>query len=174
MQMQYLPNAQKRKYISLLIIILTSYSVIRTDLMSRAETDIPSLTIIDNKINQAFEKILEAENEGADIRDLLDKINRANELYQEIKIAIQEGDSEKISTSAHECEILSSQITNEANQLSLSASEQKRMQVKNRTLIVRVAFIAILVTSLLLWTFLKKYHRNQLLQMRPRVVSDEP
>ena len=173
MSMQYLPNAPKRKYVTLLIIVLILYSVIRTDSISEAETDTPSLTIIDNKINQAFEKILEAEKEGANIRDLLHKINRANTLYQELKIALHEGDSEKIFSSARECEIISSQITNEAYQLSTSAAEEKRKQVNNRNLIIRVAFIAILISSLLLWTILKKYHINQLLQMKPRVVSDE-
>lgn len=173
MSMQYFPNAKKRKKFSLLIIILISYSVIRTDSMSEAETDIPSLTIIGNMINQAFEKILEAEKEGANIRDLLHKINRANKLYQELKIALQEGDSEKIFSSARECEIISSQITNEANQLSVFAAEDKRKQVNNRNIIIRVAFIAILISSLLFWTSLKKYHLNRLLKMKPRVVSDE-
>lgn len=128
---------------------------------------------IDIKINNAFDMILKAERAGAEINSLIDDINSVDIIFQEIRIALEEGDSEKAILKSLECISITSKVEEEAYLLSISAANQANTLKERNYLIIRVAIVSIIVLSLLVWSRLKQYYMNRTLRMKPMVVKDE-
>ncbi len=159
----------------LLILVILNICLSATHLeVSKAETDMELLTNVDEKLNNAFETLSRAEEDGAQIDELMKELNTANSLYQELKTALREGDTEKAAVIARECGRISFQVANEANNLARAALEETRMQDERRSLVLRVEIIIVIFSSLFLWKRFKQYYTRQALEMKPTVIEDEP
>lgn len=161
----------KIRCLSFMIIIICLFGV------ARAHSEVTNSNLIseiDIKINNAFDMILKAERAGAEINSLIDDINSADILFQEIRIALEEGDSEKAILKSLECINITSKVEEEAYLLSISAANQANTLKERNFLIIRVAIVSIIILSLLIWSRLKQYFMNRTLRMKPMVVKDEP
>ena len=163
-------NSHTRTWITLVIII----TFISNAKPSRAEAEPELITNIDEALNGAFEALSRAEGNGAQINELITELNKANSLYQEIKTALKEGDTEKATIIAQECERITSQVTEAANDLETAAIEQIKTQIERRSLTIIAATVVVIISSLYLWTRFKRHYTRQALGMKPTVIEDEP
>jgi hypothetical protein len=159
-----------KKIIPLILTICLSITHIE---VSNAETEYTLLTNIDETLNNAFETLLKAEENGAHIDELIIEFNTANSLYQDLRTALIDGDTDKATITALECERISLQVTEEANSLATAALEQKGIQRERRNLILPSAIIIVIIFSLVLWKRFKQYYVRQALGMKPTVIDDE-
>ena len=169
-------HENKIHVLKLLILLILNISLSETQILkvANAETDTELLTNIDEVLNNAFETLSRAEENGAQINDLIKELNKANSLYQELKTALREGDTEKATIIAQECVSISLQVTKEANNLATAALKQSKTQRERRNLILRAAIIAVTISSLIIWKRFKQYYTKQALGMKPTVIEDEP
>ena len=138
-------------------IVIIFMSLVQVYGRATAKTNLVLITDIEKKIDTAFEKVFEADLEGADITELVEQINTLNSLFQELLTATEEKNSEKVISLAQECERISAQVAEDANSLRIVASNLTRTQVEKRNIIIRISTLMVIIFSLLVWSRFKKY-----------------
>ena len=139
-----------------------------------AEIDLDIITSVDNSINNAFEKILRAEKEGVKVDELIEKLNSATIIFQEIIIELEKGNISEADTKAQQCIQISSEVENDAKILRTSAAEQSRILTQRNTTIRRTGAILIMIIGFILWAPFENHYKKRALKMRPVVNEDEP
>ena len=156
---------QTRTFTTLILIAL--FTNIET---SNAETEYSLLTNIDEKLNNAFETLSRAEENGATINELIIELNTAISLYQELKTAVKEGDTEKATIIARECELILSRVSEWGNKLAEAAIEHSRTRRESRDIILHAAVVIVIISSLTLWIRFKQYYTRKALETKPTVI----
>ncbi len=155
----------------LVIILLYTLNAIST---VDAEIDLDLITNVDNSINDAFIKILRAEKEGAKVEELIEKLNSANILFQEIIIDLEKGNLIEADTKAQQCIQISSEAENNAKILGTSAAEHSKILTQRYTNIRRIGTIIVIALGFILWAPFENYYKKRALKMRPMVNENEP
>ena len=138
------------------------------------EEEKPDLLIyIELKINYAYEMIVNAEEEGADVRDLAKELNDANNFLIKTKILLLEGNLTEASITAQECRRISTQIAEEAKSLATSAVHQASLQTRNKHLSSYATIIGIIIASIFSWRTFRKFYLNRALNLKPEVLRNE-
>ncbi|MHA2052071.1 MAG: hypothetical protein ACXACP_00850 [Candidatus Hodarchaeales archaeon] len=155
----------------LVIILLFTLNDISTVF---AEIDLELITNVDNNINEAFEKIITAEKEGAKVEELIGKLNSANIIYQKMIIELEKGNTIEANTLAQQCIQISSEVENDATILGMTSAEQTRILTQKFTTSRRIGAILVFLLGFVLWAPFEKYYKKRALKMRPVVKEDDP
>jgi hypothetical protein len=127
------------------------------------------IALADQRLQQAFTAVLEAENAGANIFDLIAKLDEAGRLVAEARMGHDENES---ATKADQCSKIALEVLDEANTLKDLALVD-RQNLLWQSLAFSLVGIAMFLT--VLFSALSRFRRDfpkKLLKMKPEVTSD--
>ncbi len=126
----------------------------------------------DDALQKAFTRVLEAENGGANVSDLVAELNDAGGLLAKARVSYLNGN---LSEAAGEAELAFSMAkTIEADAASLRgfALADGQGALWQALMFSTVGAAVFLVVSFLVWRWFKRVYARRLLDMRPEVSSD--
>jgi len=133
------------------------------------ETAASSISEAEQSVAQSYEAVLDAERVGANVSDLLVRLNNAAGLLSEARLAFEVGNFEESVRLADFSGGVGSEVRNEAEWLKAKAISAG----VNRLwlfLVGSVLAVAVVVSvSLLGYRYFKRWYYRRLLKMRPRV-----
>lgn len=131
---------------------------------------ISKLVAAEESVFQAFERLLEAEESGANVSVLNARLNEAGNLLAEAEILCRNGN-------AHEAVGLAHQAVMIANDVQSQALELKNSTLKNKQDLLRFSLTCSLVgISVFLWVLFfawklfRRVYARRILRMKPEVV----
>jgi len=121
----------------------------------------------ESNLNSAFEAVYQAQNAGADIRDLVVRLGTAGDLLSKAYAEFRVGDYESAATLATDCSHTVEGIASEAIELRAKTEIEKsdRMLLTFAGSGIGLAFL--LVSGITGWRFLKKRYWKRVYEMRP-------
>jgi len=131
------------------------------------------LNAANNVVDQAFETVLSAERAGANVKNLLNRLNSATALLAEAENAFRNGDINSVNVRADEAISIARQVVAAAQDLNDEA-EASSMSVFLSTLVLTIIGIVVLVLVLLMvWRFIKRRSIRWGYNSRVRLPVDE-
>ena len=155
-----------------LLFILFSTLMLSTSASSNQETAIFSISEADYSMAQTYEDVLDAEEAGADVSGLLDRLDVAGEYLAEAHIWYRLGDFENATRFAGLCFGVVEEARGEAYRLKSGA-----YGLWTAGLFVRIigSFVGVVVVVLLgyvVWRAFKRRYQRRVLGLKLEVVSD--
>jgi hypothetical protein len=126
----------------------------------------------DDALSMAFEAVLEAERAGANVSDLIVKLDEAGGLLAEAENAYRVGNFSEAVSRAEGCSILANGVVGEALSLKSSALADAQKAVLQTLTFSWVGGAAFLIVLFFVWGWFKRAYARKLLQMKPEVASD--
>jgi hypothetical protein len=117
----------------------------------------------------AYNAVLEAEEAGANVSSLLDKLSAGGDYLAEAYIYVRLGDSERAGRLAGFCVEVASDVESEAVLLGDEAARLERADVLVRVFGSTVGVVAVVVSGFVLWELFKRRYCEKVLKLRPEV-----
>jgi hypothetical protein len=157
---------------SVFLFLLVSVSV---PWVSAVDEDVTSLEVAEAEeaLLLAYDSVLEAEEAGANVSGLLDKLNVGSEYLAEAYVSVRLGDSENAARLAGLCVEAVSDVTGEAVFLKDDAARLKRADFLVKAFASAAGVVIVVVSGLVLWTVFKRRYFENALGLKPEVISDE-
>jgi len=121
----------------------------------------------------AYEAVLGAEQAGADVTDLLARLNVAGEYLANAHVLYSLGDFENATRFANLCYDVGEEVRNEAVELKNEAHELWVTNLIVRMNLSIISVVIIVFLSFLGWHVFKRRYHRRILGMKPEVVSGE-
>ncbi|MEM4713773.1 MAG: hypothetical protein QXQ61_04400 [Candidatus Bathyarchaeia archaeon] len=161
-----------RKNISSLASLIIFLCLIHACFAAEQEEANQAITKAENDLALAYTAVAEANSAGADVSQLLAKLEFAGALLAEAQNAYRRGDFGKAFLLATNCSDAVNNVVQEATALKTETEENKKQQLLF-TAGVSSAFLSILfVSSLFGWRLLKRLYLERVLEMKPEVEAD--
>jgi hypothetical protein len=137
-------------------------------------TDEASLAIgeADNALRMAFEAVLDAERAGANVSDLIVKLDEAGGLLAEAENAYRVGNFSEAVSRAEGCSVLADGVVGEALSLKSSALADAQTAFWQNLTFSCFGGATFLVVLFFVWGWSKRVYAEKLLRMKPEVASD--
>ncbi len=132
-----------------------------------------SLTEAEEALASSYGAVLDAEQAGANVSGLLDKLNLGGEYLSEAYFWYRSGDSEAANHFAGLCRGVVGNVRNEAIELMDAAQRVKDAENSITIFGSVVAVIVVVISCFVSWSIFKRNYRRRVLELRPEVVSDE-
>jgi hypothetical protein len=164
----------KKQFIAFIIILLVvtplSSLYISTALaQSSADTSIQTANA---SINQAFTNILAAEKGGANVNQLLSRLNDAGGLLAEAENAYQTGDLSNVNSKADSASLIAVQVNSDAVALLNGIEANNRNKFITPFLFSIISIVVFLIVLALVWRRFKRGYYKKVLDSKPEVVND--
>ena len=157
----------------LLIIIVFSLSLTRLPFRVSAGDEASSaIGEADNALRRAFEAVLDAERAGANVSNLIFKLNEAGRLLAEAENAYKMGKFSEAISKAEGCSVLANGVVGEALSLKSSALAAAQTAFWQNLTFSCFGGLAFLVALFFVWGRFKRAYAKKLLRMKPEVASD--
>ena len=156
-----------------LLLVLFSTLMLSTCASSNQETAILSISEADYSMAQAHEAVLDAEEAGADVSGLLDRLDVAGEYLAEAHIWYRLEDFENATRFAGLCFDVVEEARSEAVELK---NEAYGLWVAGLFVRIIGSFVGVVVVVLLgyvVWRAFKRRYQRRVLGLKLEVVSDE-
>jgi len=158
--------------LSALLLLLLPVPIL---LVNASGEDVASLALTEAEetLASTHEAVLEAEQAGANVSGLLDKLNLGAEYLAEAYVWYRLGVSENASRFAGLCYEVVGGVSSEAVEL---RGEAKRLGDAEFVVTMFgsiVGMIVVVVSGYVVWRVFKRRYRRQVLGLRPEVVSGE-
>jgi len=122
-------------------------------------------------VNSAYVKVLEAEEKGADVSDLLVKLNSGARNISEAQMRFRSGDFDGSVYYAHLSVQSVEGVIEEAEQLKVLAGDQYREKSFQTVTTSFVAIVVIILGDIICWQLFKKRYFQKLLKMKSEEVE---
>jgi len=132
------------------------------EMLNKAENDLAS----------AYASVKESDFAGANVSELLNKLEFAGDLLAEANNSYRVGDYEKAYLLAVNCSNTVSNVVYEASTLKLEAEEAYSQKLMFNVEVGSIGLSILFVLSLFGWRFLKKKYLEQVLEMKPEVEAE--
>jgi len=159
----------------LTLLLSSSSNLIRANYMYctiKSEDLFSRINDAEMELGEAFEAILDAEVAGANVSELVGRLNGAGALFAEVNMALRIDEIDDVDLKIDRCIEIARAVMDEALALKEAALiERKRFLWMN----IALLFIGIAVFLTLLaftWRGFKRYYIKKLLSMRPEVSSN--
>lgn len=126
----------------------------------------------DNAVSQAFAAVLEAEEAGANVSDLIFKLDNAGRLLAEAETAYRSGNQSGAFAKAEDSLFRVAGVKDEALDLRSSASADARRVFGQTLLFSLVGAVTFVGFLLFVWIRFKRAYSTKLLKMKPEVAPD--
>ncbi|MCW3997873.1 MAG: hypothetical protein NWF10_04815 [Candidatus Bathyarchaeota archaeon] len=120
-------------------------------------------------LNSAFVAVAEADDAGADVVRLLDKLDVAGDFLSGAHLAFRAGDHESASLLAVECSNSVEGLATDAGWLKADAERTKTNNLLLTAVGSGVGLVLLLVLGIVGWRVFKKRYSERVLEMRPEV-----
>jgi hypothetical protein len=164
------------KFSSVLIILLVFVSpfFVSAALAEASENEAASALVnADGVVVSAYQAVLKAEEEGANVSSLLVRLSEAGDNLAHGHMAYSLGDFDETTRSAGLSRNIGEEVRNEANELTGSARAEGAQRLWSTATGSVVGVIAVVFGSFLVWRVFKRRYYRQVLGMRPEVGADE-
>jgi len=118
----------------------------------------------------AYEAILEAEQAGANVSSLLDRLNLAGDYLAEASVWYRLGDSESASRFAGLCNDIVEDVRREALELRDETQSLRENNFIVTIIVSGVGVISVVVLCSVVWRLFKRHHYRKVLGLKPEVV----
>jgi hypothetical protein len=126
----------------------------------------------DKELRNAFSAVLEAEGAGANVSDLLFKLNAACGLLSEASKALSMGDADEAVGKAEECMSIAKEVRDEAFIQKQSALADSQKALWTNLALSSIGSLVFLVAIFFVWQRFKRSYVKRLMKMKPEVSSD--
>ena len=157
---------------TVLIFALSSTLMLSTSASSNQEIAIISISEADYSMIQAHEAVLDAEEAGADVSALLDRLNVAGEYLAEAHVCYRLGDLENATRFAGLCFDIVEGAKSEAVELK---NEKHGLLVASLFVRIVGSYVGVMVVVLLgyvIWLVFKRRYQRRVLGLKPEVIPD--
>lgn len=117
----------------------------------------------------AYDVVLEAEEAGANVSYLLDKLSIGGEYLAEAYIFVRFGDSESAAYLANLCAEAVNDVEDEAELLREEATRLEKADILGRVFGSAVGVVIVVVCGFVLWELFKRYYHEKILELKPEV-----
>jgi uncharacterized protein YfcZ (UPF0381/DUF406 family) len=117
----------------------------------------------------AFEAVLDAERAGANVSSLLVKLNEGAELLSAAQVAFEDGDYGEAARLSGLSSEVGTQVESDALILKVEARNAAANRYRLYLAISAVAMIIVILATFFGYRFLRKWHFERLLKMKPEV-----
>jgi len=163
----------KAPLLFLLIIMVFSLSLTRLPFCVSAGDEASSaIGEADDALRRAFEAVLEAERAGANVSDLIVKLDEAGGLLAEAENAYRVGNFSEAVSRAEGCSILANGVVGEALSLQNMALADAQTAFWQNLTFSCFGGAAFLVVLFFVWGWFKRVYAQRMLSMKPEVASD--
>ena len=153
-------NSKPLLILGLVFLVLLPVFTSRVDASSE-DTATLAITQAEETFASAYEAVLEAEQAGANVSVLLDRLNIAAEHLAEARMLYRLGDFDGAVNSADLSE-LGMDVKTEAEQLKVDAQRFWNMDLLNRITVPIVGVIVVILATFVAWRIFKqRYFREQ-------------
>jgi hypothetical protein len=138
-----------------------------------AQTDqTAKLQAANSAIGQAFNTVLDAEKAGANVTQLLGKLNTAGEILAEAQNAYKSGNTANITSNVENARQIAEQVNSDAlNLQNVSIVESQNSFLLTMTFSI-VGTVVFVVSLLFVWRRFKRFFVQKLFGMKPGVVGN--
>jgi hypothetical protein len=126
----------------------------------------------DSTLKEAFKKALAAEEAGANIADLISKLNKAGELLTKAEIAYGNGDISQAVENANSSILIANAVENDALTMEVSAQASGRRAFWQSLTLSLVGVSVFIITLLIAWRKFNHSWNRRLSALKPEVSSD--
>lgn len=140
---------------------------------SDAELAASTINQTEKVASSAYAAVLDAEQVGANVSDLLTKFNEAGELLAEAHTALKLGNFDEAVLLANLCQGISEEVKDEADDLRVKAYDSRVMSSWIAVIGSLVGVVAVVVGSFWSWRVFKRRYYRRILKMKPEVAEDE-
>lgn len=127
----------------------------------------------DNAVRQAFKAVLEAEDAGANVSGLLDRLDEAGRFLADAEMAYRGGNASEAFAEAGSSFSMAEDVKGEAAGLKASAQASAANVFRWDLAFSSVGSAAFLVVLFFVWRRFKRGHVRRMLGMKPEVAHDE-
>jgi hypothetical protein len=121
----------------------------------------------------AFNATLEAERAGANVSDLIVRLNEAAGLLDDAEVALNSGNLSGAASMAGQCIGIAESVKGDADVLKASALDEAQNVFWMLSAFSAVGIAAFVVVLVLVWLWFKRRYTTKVLDAKPEVVSDE-
>ncbi len=164
----------KHSIIVLLVVLMLSVCILSVPQASgQTDQSTSKLQAANTAVNQAFNAVLDAEKVGANVTDLLTRINTAQGILAQAENSYRSGDTNTAATQANTVLLIAHQVTTAAQ----NAKQEAIMSNQNNywftiafSVVGMIMFLEVLV---LFWLWFKRRYIKNLSEAKPELVSNE-
>jgi hypothetical protein len=120
----------------------------------------------------AYEAVLDAERAGANVSDLIVKLNEAAKLLAEAENAYRIGNFSEAASKAEECSGSADSVRDEALTLKGEALAVRQNIFLQNLSITLVGSAVFLIFLFFVWDWFKRFYSKKLMKMKPEVAVD--
>ncbi len=164
-----------KKLFILLLTVWTAVSPIYLSKVSASSEEVvaPALAESEEALVSAYQVVLEAEETGADVSDLLVELNDAGEALAGANTANRVGNVAEAGRLADLSLEISEAVRDEAYILQVEAHGSRVVRYWLTSVGSLAGMVAVVLGSLWTWRFFKRRFYQRLLGMKPEVISNE-
>ena len=137
------------------------------------DTATTSIDGAENALVSAYQAVLEVEQVGANVSDLLAQLNEAGEFLAKAHMAHTLGDFDEAIRSASLCSEISESVKNDANEMRVKAHGLRAMGSWLTMSVSLVGVVVVSFGSFWGWRVFKRRYIRRVLKMKPGVTKDE-
>ena len=138
------------------------------------EVDIlDELDKIENDIIYSYEIIIDVEKENANVDELIDELNEAVNLLNDVKIDLKNGKIDDARLTLKTCQSISSDVMKELDVIYRDINEINDVRTNNLTFLIRLINLSLIVLFMLIWVIFRRHYINTLLNKKPMVNDDD-
>ncbi|MGB9959766.1 MAG: hypothetical protein ACPLKQ_04520 [Candidatus Bathyarchaeales archaeon] len=153
-----------------LLLTVFSQSLTRLSFYATASDEASfAISEANGKLKMAFEAVLEAEKAGANVSDLIGRLNEGGKLLAEAENAYKAADFSKAMSMAGECSKLAESVTSQASELRERAIVNVQMIFWHNLALSIFGAAALLVVLFFAWGWFKRAYVKRMLSMKPEV-----
>ncbi len=121
------------------------------------------------EVTSAFSAVADAYNVGANVKELLEKLDTSGDFLTEANMAVRSGDFETAYSLAMNCRSIVENLDTEAEVLMVNAYTEKNNLIIWTITGSFVGLILLIVFGIIGWRFLKRHFYERVFNMKPTV-----
>jgi hypothetical protein len=154
-----------------IFLMLLVFLLVPDIVLAATNTNSQSIASADSAVQMAFENVLSAQNAGANVTSLIDRLNVAGDLLTEAENEQKSDSSINVTTKANNALVIANQVNADAIDLLNTRSVNSK---NNFWLTISFSIVGGCIFVILLafaWKHFKWRFINKLLEMKPEVVE---
>jgi hypothetical protein len=158
--------------ITIFFCLLIAFSISSVYSLSEVDT-VEIISEAEDALDVAYEAVSKAEQVGADVSGLWNRLSLAGEYLAEANVKYRVGSYENADYFAGLCIEMVSGVKGEAIELSSGATRQNEIDFFVSLFWSSVGVVIVGVTGFMLWIIFRRRYLERILKMKPEVVSGE-
>jgi len=162
-------SASKLFFVFLVLLVFLVPNFVPESSASDSDSTSSAIKQAEATMVSAYEAVLEAEQVGANVSDLLARLNVAAENLANAHIRQGLGDFENATRFANLCYDIGEEVRGEARKLKIETYRPYVTSLLIRTIVSNASIIGIILASFLGWHAFKRRYYKRMLRMKPQV-----